>query len=361
MERVDVVVVGGGAEALAAAAGAANEGVRVITVSPDPLPDNGRTLHVICDDERQRFALPGGERVLDRCSVDEHSAVGRAGPAELHVFSHAAISDALVHLVRKAGAEIRGNATAVHADLDSDGWHVQLSAGEPIRAPVLIVADGARSRMLETLGIAQAQRFTASAAEVVTFFTATWPDSDLNGKFDCMHVIESAGPMSRIEVVPGRSSVTVAFGPVWHGVFAREADWPSTSNASVTTALTGVKKRLGIDTDPTSMGVAEWRLDALPAPATFDGGLVIGAAAGHRLRQPLSATGHLIAGGMAAGVGAAKCVLDKDWRAGALGQALQERYRALMDPLQAELTLQVHGLRKRRKLAPSFWRPTARA
>ena len=177
MERVDVVVVGDHLEGLAAAWGAAEGGVRAVLISRDNLP---RTATTLCgvhrgDLERLEVPAPKSARVANQIEVEGSGPCSVAEDAALLVMPFADLEKALLQHLRHAGVEIREQVEVLHTDADSGGWRLQLSAGEPIRAPVIIVADGARSATLGTLGIAQSQRFTATAAEVMTYLCATWP------------------------------------------------------------------------------------------------------------------------------------------------------------------------------------------
>lgn len=359
MERVDVVVLGGGVEALAAAWGAATGGVRVIVVADDDLPRRSETLYGACvaDIEAHGLDPAAAERRIDVLQVDGQAPIALAGGMEILAIKGAEIDTLLMAQAKKAGVELRDGAHVVHADIDPDGWRLQLSAGEPIRAPILIVADGARSRTLETLGIAQAQRFSASGAEVVTFLCASWDvgASEAEAHRE-LRVVESAGPLGRIEILPGRNLITAAVGPIWRGVAVPDSGWPSPSGKGVDVHVDRVRRLLGVDGEPDALDLEEWRLDALPSPATFDGGIVVGAAAGHRLHQPLTSVGHGIGTGRCAGASAARAVHGKDWSAPALKAELVEDYAPLTNCVHAQIAHQAHGLRAPADPSDIAWR-----
>ena len=359
MERVDVVVVGENVEAMAAAWGAANGGVRAILVAESPLPSRTQTLYGLRRTDLEAFDLDehAADRVLDKLQVEGSEPVALGGDLAIHAMLGAGIERVLVARARKAGVEIRERARAVRADLDEDGWHLQLSRGEPIRAPILVVADGARSRTLETIGVAQAQRFTASAAEVATFLCATWEVGPQRAQeLDSYRIIDTPGPLGRCEVLPGSHSITAGFGPVWRGVAKPDLSWPSPTACGAVTVIETVARRLDLSANPTSVGVEEYRLDALPSPATFDGGMVVGSAAGDRPRRPLTCQGQLIEAGQLAGAAAAKCVLSKNWSAAALAAGLGDNYAALTAGARAELDFEARGGHRPRELPAGFWR-----
>jgi len=352
MERVDVAVLGNGVEALAAAAAAASGGVRVILVADDGVPRNSETLYGVRAGELAAMGL--GDEIADRrhdvLRVEGSAPIALAEGMELLVVAGSTLDDAVATQAKKAGAELRTRAEVVHADLDPEGWRLQLSAGEPIRAPVLIVADGARSRTLETLGIAQAQRFSASGAEIVTFLCATW---EVGVKTADAHrdwrIVGSPGPLGRVEILPGRKMITAAFGPIWRGIAVPDSGWPSPHGKTVDVHLETARRLIGVDSEPDALDVEEWRLDALPTPATFDGGVVIGAAAGHRLHEPLTSGGHGMASGRVAGRAAARAVLAKDWTAANLKAELSDEYSELTQSVGAQIAHSAGS-------APARWR-----
>ncbi len=325
MERVDVVILGAGPEAMAAAWGAAEGGVRVALVSDRALPRKTRTRYEVPVGELESLGLDEGDvdRVADAHQLGDGPPTPLEGDARRAVVAGGTIDRSLVGLAKRAGAVVREGAEALHVDVDPDGWKLQLSQGEPIRARIVVVADGARSRVLGTLGVAQAQRFTASAAEVLSFFAATWVlDADDPRGRGPGRTVPAPGPLGQLAMIAGGGALTVAFGPVWRGVAQPDPEWPSPTRCGAEILIDGVRRRLGIDGPPASIEVEEFRLDTLPAPASFDGGLVVGAAAGHRPWSPLGAAGAMGRQGFRAGAAAAECVHAGDWRAAALAAAL---------------------------------------
>jgi flavin-dependent dehydrogenase len=344
MERVDVVVVGGGVAGLAAGWAAAAGGVRAIVVDEAPLPRASHMLYALSarDLEIAGLDASSAERVHDRMSIAPHDPVLLGDSMAIHAVRAQALHVHLLTKARTAGAEIRPGARRVRTTSDRDGWIIRSENGEPIRAPILIVADGARSPTLASIGVAEAQRFSVSQAEVVTFLCATWdlPPSEL-GKHTIPLVHESGGPMGRWEILPGRDGVTVAVGPVWE-------KWASPSSPGTFAALDRATRALALPHKPRAIEMEEWRLDMLPVPPTFDGGIVIGAAAGHRPRRPLDGQGALLRAGRIAGRAAAKAVHLEDAGAKALGGMMADEYLEIVAHVEAEIAHESHGLRRER-------------
>lgn len=355
MERVDVVIVGGGVAGLAAAAAAAAGGVRAIVVEQVSLPRTAHLLYALTERELSTIGLPAkqAERIHGQ-AVFGGEPVTLGGTLPIHAIRAQALHHHLYLRAKKAGAELRDGVKAASTALDHEGWIVRVLGAEPIRAPILIVADGARSTTLQSIGLAAAQRFSPSWAEVVTFLCATWdlPPSELN-KHPMPAIRETQGPVGRCEILPGRDRLTIALGPVWSGVGAPDRTWPSAASGAAIAALDRLCRELELPTKPRAVELEEWRLDALPVPPTFDGGIVIGAAAGHRPRRPLSAQGALFRAGALAGAAAAKAVLAQTWRAAELGRLLGDGYGELLAEVQAEIAHEAHGLRRARVL-PDF-------
>lgn len=350
MERVDVVIVGGGVAGLAAAAAASAGGVRAIVVEQASLPRSMQLLYAMSAEDLELMGLDAivAERVHDRLTTGE-TPVALGGNLAIHAVRAQTVHQHLYTKARNAGAEIRDGVKAAGTMLDQEGWLVRVSGAEPIRAPILIVADGARSTTLSSIGLAAAQRFSPRQAEIVTFLCATWelPPSE-QGKYTIPSIREGWGPISRWEILPGRDRLTVALGPVWFGAAESDEAWPSAASRGAIAALDQVCRSLELPAKPKAVELEEWRLDALPVPSTFDGGLVIGAAAGHRPRRPLSAQGSLFRAGRLAGHSAARAVFSGRWDAAALSELLGEEYRFLASEVAAEIAYEAHGLRRPR-------------
>lgn len=355
MERVDVVVVGGGAAGLSAAWGAAAGGVRAIVIEETELPRPAQGLYALGKRDFTDLGLEisASERVHRLMRVNDRPEVELDWNLAIYVVRGQTIHHQLYTRARGAGAEIRDGATAVGAELDQEGWVVRIAGGEPVRAPVLIIADGARSSMLTAIGLANAQRLSRQGAEVVSTLCATWdlPPSEAS-KHTMFRAHESRGPLGRAELLPGKDRVTLAVGPVWHGVASRDDEWPA--NALARGTIARAAKLFDLPALPRTIEVEEWRLDALPSPPVFDGGMVIGGAAGHRPHRPLSSHGALVRCGKVAGRAAAQAVLSASWRADELAAHLGEAHRALVAEVEAEVAYEAHGLRRPRGRTESF-------
>jgi hypothetical protein len=264
----------------------------------------------------------------------------------------------LLQRARSAGASVRDRSEAVGFAAEDDGWRIELSHGEPIQAPILIVADGARSSTLEALGISSAQRFSGpgSAAEVLSFAIGHWGVGEAKAStLDALQILETDGPLGRFEVLPGKDAVSVAFGPIWRGPDQSDTSWQS-GFAGAVGGLQLLEAKLGLTTSPQTTEVLEHRIDALSSPPTFDGGIVIGAAAGRCPRSPLTSIGAVMRAGNAAGAAAAASTLAKAYAAGDLAKNLGPADAEIHSALCAELAFEAHGLRHPRPLPRSYWR-----
>lgn len=358
MERVDVVVVGGGLAGLAAGSAAAQGGVRSLLVEEGALPRGGEALQALTRTEMEELGLEAddAERILGRMRVGEFEPVTLGGRAVLGSIRTETLHRHLLERARRGGMELRDRTRAHSVSLDPEGWVVEVQNAEPIRAPILILADGVRSRTLESLGVAGAQRFTPNHAEVITFLVAHFDlPKDQVASLDTYRIEEGRGPMTRYELLPGRDGATLAVGPVWQSITG-DGSWPSPAHPSAARALEIAMRALALPSPPRSFDVEEWRIGGLPCPATFDGGMVIGAAAGHRPPWPLRAAHALVRQGEEAGRAAARAVLDKAWTAAALAQRLGAGYDVAVASARASFAWEAQGLRKRRELPPEFWR-----
>lgn len=358
MERVDVVVVGGGLAGLAAGAAAAAGGVRAILVEADALPRGGQGLQALSRGEMEALGLGSdqAQRVLSLMQVGDRPPVELGGRAVIGAVRGETLHRHLLDRARRSGLELRDRTQARAVTLDPEGWVVELERAEPVRAPILIIADGVRSRILRTLGVATAQHFTPGHAEAVTFLVAHF---ELNREqlagFDTYRIAEASGPMSRLELLPGDDGVTLAVGPIWQSIDG-DAPWPSPEHPAAQRALRVAIRALGLPAAPRSVELEEWRIGGLPCPATFDGGMVIGAAAGHKPPWPLRASHALVMQGEEAGRAAARAVLEKVWSASALAERLGAGYDLAVAPARAGFVMEAEGLRRRRSLPPEFWR-----
>lgn len=358
MERVDVVVIGGGLAGLAAGGASAQGGVRSILVEQDTLPRADEGLQALTRHELETLGLgvDDAERVLTRMHVGPHDPVELAGRAVLCAVRTEHLHRHLLERARRAGMELRDGTAVGGLTLDPEGWTLDLEGAEPIRAPILVVADGVRSPTLQRLGVADAQRFTPTQSEIITFGRAQFSlKGDELERFDAYRVEERGGPMSRYEILPGATDLTLAFGPVWQSGTG-ETPWPSATHPATTRALEIAVRKLDLPSDALAVSLEEWRLGGLPCPATFDGGMVVGAAAGHRPPWPLRASSALIRQGEQAGRAAARAVLDKAWTAKALAERLGVGYDEHVASTRAALAFEAEGLRERRSLPPEFWR-----
>ncbi len=364
MERVDVVIVGEGTAAWSAAAAAARGGVRTILLDRRWGERSGALVRLKASELAELGIPPGrAERTHNKLVASPKGHADLGG----HRLEHAIRRDVLAdHLAQRAEAE-RVGVVDGHGEIELvfelDGWRVSPRAGEPVRAPVLLLAEAARAPLLESIGVGEVQRMSRSGAEIATHLVATWelPPSEMQ-KHNAIQVLEGRGPLGRIEVLPGRDRVTVAMGPIWAGLAIDEGPWPSVHHPAARFAIERTARLLGLPASPTSVELDEWRLDALPSPPSFDGGLVVGAGAGQRRRDPLGAEADAFILGRAAGHAAAQAVLAETLRAKSIGALLGEAYAGVVAAINAEICYEAQGLRYHRATPPldGVGRPRAR-
>ncbi|MFO0728729.1 MAG: hypothetical protein U1E65_33435 [Myxococcota bacterium] len=261
------------------------------------------------------------------------------------------------HLAQRADAERVGvvdGRGSIEIAFELDGWRVSPRSGEAIRAPVLLLAESARAPLLEAIGVGEVQRMTKTGAEIATNVIATWelPPSEMQ-KHGPIRVFESRGPLGRVEVLPGRDRVTLSVGPVWAGLHVDEGPWPSPAHPAILHALERARVLAGLPPTPTTVELEEWRLDALPNPPTFDGGMVVGAGAGQRRHDALGAEGDAWLLGRAAGQAAAAAVLKDALRAKAIGALLTEAHHEVVLAIDADRAWEARP-RPRAKFAPGL-------
>lgn len=171
IESADVAIVGAGAVGLAAALGLAAEGVSVAVIGPLGAPQDGRTVALLDGSWRFLDSLGLIERLADKAAplatmrlVDDSGSLFRQPPVEfraseigldafgwnignaelVEALSEAAAAEPRIRLMPHLVSEIRREAEDV------------LLAGEnmqPLRARLLVGADGRRSRVRESAGI----------------------------------------------------------------------------------------------------------------------------------------------------------------------------------------------------------------
>ena len=172
IESVDVAIVGAGAVGLAAALALAADGFSVAVIGPLGAPQDGRTVALLDGSWRFLDSLGLVERLADKAAplammrlVDDSGSLFRQPPVEfraseigldafgwnignaelVEVLSEAAAAEPRIRLMPHLVSEIRREAEDV------------LLAGEnmpPLRAKLLVGADGRRSRVRESAGIA---------------------------------------------------------------------------------------------------------------------------------------------------------------------------------------------------------------
>lgn len=362
MERVDVVVVGGGIEGLACAKAATQGGVRTLLLDGRALPRGSEIVRGLSriDLEAAELSTSDAERAISFVKVGDAQQALCDENMVAYTVSEALLEGRLLSSVRHAGAEVRDETSIESIESDGESWRITPSNAEPIEARIMIIADGAHSPALFSMGLAQRERFTPSLAEIMTFAIARFEISDARADQENAYRIRTTGPLGTLEVLPGSANLTVAFGPIWRGIHDRSSGFASAAHPAASFYLRQVTKLLELDSQPTAMETDEWRIDALCAPATFEGGIVIGNAAGHRPHSALMAHGTLVRSGILAGKAAASAIHQNLRSVRELSHLLGDEYRDAVACCAAEVSYEAAGLYSRRDLKPDFWRPEAR-
>jgi geranylgeranyl reductase family protein len=164
MERFEVVVVGAGPAGSSAALFAARAGVRTLLVDKRdeigfpvqcgeflPSPEELVSIFPSHDGFEEVFQIPE-ETVLQRTNVmDCISPSGVHYPFHMEgvSVSRRSFDKALAYRAEKAGAELRHPATVVGIE----GNRVLFARGEPVKANVIVAADGPLSVVARSLGV----------------------------------------------------------------------------------------------------------------------------------------------------------------------------------------------------------------
>jgi flavin-dependent dehydrogenase len=136
-------------------------------------------------------------------------------------FDRGALDPHLLALARAAGADIREGAAAARLALDAprEPASVTLASGDAIRARVVIGADGIRSIVARTAGVA---RRTALGPRAALTFHIPDPGRGLDAR---MVVIED-GYVGLAPVPGDRLNVGIVLGRSWFGALRRDGAWP---------------------------------------------------------------------------------------------------------------------------------------
>ena len=188
MERVEVIVVGGGPAGATAARLLARGGARVVLLEARPIP-----RPKLCGGGLTPKALPylagtaseAIERRIDRVEL----AGSRLGSVHLHLpeapiamVERAPFDAALVQAAAAEGADVRDRWAVQDIDAGADGVTVRGPRGI-VHGAVLLAADGDPSRIAQRLGIGGEPRRHALALEVDLPFAAGRRSDELQLRF----------------------------------------------------------------------------------------------------------------------------------------------------------------------------------
>lgn len=205
--QYDVVVVGGGPAGASAARAAALRGARVLVLERERLPRYKTCGGGLVGLSTALCGLPADELDrLTRAAVTEVTWTSdgrwertrRAQEPMFRMILRADFDAALLDAAARAGAEIRDGVMVTSVDESADGVLVSLRGTEPVRAAVVIGADGSASRIGAHVGV-----------------TCEQVDVGLEGEFPAQH----SGFESRVLLdwgpVPGSYGWLFPKGDIW--------------------------------------------------------------------------------------------------------------------------------------------------
>lgn len=205
--RYDVVVVGGGPAGASAAKAAALRGARVLVLERERLPRYKTCGGGLVGLSTALCGLPAAELDrLTRGAVTEVTwtsngrwARTRHAPEPMfRMILRADFDAALLSAAAAAGAQIRDGATVTSIDQHADGVTLALRTGDPVRAGVVIGADGSASRVGAHVGV-----------------TCEQVDVGLEGEFPAQHAGFDARVLLDWGPVPGSYGWLFPKGDIW--------------------------------------------------------------------------------------------------------------------------------------------------
>lgn len=232
--QYDVVVVGGGPAGASAARSAALRGARVLVLERERLPRYKTCGGGLVGLSTALCGLPA-EKLdeLTRAAVTEvtwtsdgrWARTRRAPEPMFRMILRADFDAALLEAATGAGADIRDGVAVTSIDEDAAGVTVSLRTGDPVRAAVVIGADGSASRIGGYVGV--------TCGQVDIGLEAEFPAQD--SSFDS-RVLLDWGP------VPGSYGWLFPKGDIWTvGVIGSRED-----GAAVRTYYRDFLDRLGL-------------------------------------------------------------------------------------------------------------------
>jgi geranylgeranyl reductase family protein len=236
--QYDVVVVGGGPAGASAARAAAQRGARVLVLERERLPRYktcggglvglSTALCGLPTEELDRLTRSAVTEVTWTCD-GRWERTRRAEQPLFRMILRADFDAALIDAAVRAGAEIRDGVTVTAIDEDADGVVLTLRGADPVRADVVIGADGSASRIGGHVGV--------TCEQVDVGLEGEFPAQ--NSSFDS-RVLLDWGP------VPGSYGWLFPKGDIWTvGVIGSRED-----GAAVRTYYRDFLNRLGLGDVP---------------------------------------------------------------------------------------------------------------
>jgi 2-octaprenyl-6-methoxyphenol hydroxylase len=217
--RFDVAVVGAGAAGLCAALAFARDGFSVALIGPAEARRDGRTVALLQGSVRLLDALgvwpavaPDAAPLATMQLVDDTGSLFRPPPAAFRAgeiglaafgwnVENATLVERLAEAVRAAGIVHRPTAATGFAVEDPDAL-LTLAEGEPLRAALVVAADGRNSRLREAAAIAP-RTWSYPQTALTTILAHERDHRDTSTEFHTRH-----GPFTLVPL-PGRRSSLV--------------------------------------------------------------------------------------------------------------------------------------------------------
>ncbi len=240
---VDIAVVGAGAAGLCAALAFARDGFSVALIGPMEARRDGRTVALLNGSVRLLEALgvwpaiaPQAAPLVTMQLVDDTGslfrpppAAFRAGEIGLDAFGwnveNAALVEYLAAAARRAATIELIPSLMTGFSIEGDGATLTLAGAEPVRASLVVAADGRNSRLREVAGI-RARTWSYPQTALTTILGHDRDHDDTSTEFHTRH-----GPFTLVPLPGRRSSL------VWVTSPARAAELSALGDEALAVAI----------------------------------------------------------------------------------------------------------------------------
>lgn len=251
-KRADTIIIGGGLVGMTAALALSAYGVRSLVVDAARLDEtltasfDGRATAIASASWRMFEALGLAERLREHaCPINEIRVTDGLSPQHLHFDGREANGEPLGHMVEnrhlrrallaagRADANIELISPALYAQIDrhTHGVDVTLRDGAALAAPLLIAADGRRSRVRDMVGI-RAARWRYVQTAIVGMIDHERAHGNV-----AFELFYPSGPFALLPMLPGTRSAIV-----WT---MKAAEAPAVLGLSERAFMAEIEKRMG--------------------------------------------------------------------------------------------------------------------